>query len=113
MHDKKPSSPDSVDAIRAFSAPQSRLLLNYVDRGRIEKPLTAFRLARWAGEPPCFGWDPAELPAWLRERGFAVLSDYADRAMAATYFPPALAQDFPDRGGHVALCAPSVPAVLR
>jgi hypothetical protein len=42
-----------------------------------------------------------------------VLSDYADRALAATYFPPALAQDFPDRGGHVALCAPSAPTVLR
>jgi hypothetical protein len=81
--------------------------------GRVLRVITAFRLARWAGETPCFGWNPAELPAWPRDRGFAVLSDYADRALAATYFPPALAQDFPDRGGHVALCAPSAPTVLR
>jgi hypothetical protein len=43
---------------------------------------------------------------WLRERGFVVLADHADRALAARYFRPELAHAFPDRGGHVALCAP-------
>ena len=106
MYLTEKANSDTVAAIHAFSAPNSRLLVNYVDRVRIEQPLTAFRIAGWAGEPACFGWDPIELPGWLRERGFVVLSDHADRALAARYFPPALAHAFPDRGGHVALCAP-------
>jgi hypothetical protein len=64
------------------------LLVNYVDRVRIEQPLTAFRIAGWAGEPARFGWDPIELPRWLHERGFVVLSDDADRAGRQILPPP-------------------------
>lgn len=35
--------------------------VNYVGPVRIEQPLTAFRIAGWAGEPACFGWNPIDL----------------------------------------------------
>jgi methyltransferase (TIGR00027 family) len=96
---------ETVAAVRVMSAPGSRLVMNYSDRARIEKKRAGIRAMRWVGEPPRFGWDPAALPQWMRERGFAVLSNLSDRELAAKYFPPALAGSYPRRGSNVALCA--------
>ena len=77
-------SAEAVDAVLDFvhsTAPGNKLLFTYVDRRAIDEaaPYRGSRLLRWtlrrSGEPWTFGIDPAQLPAFLRERGFELLSD--------------------------------------
>lgn len=85
----------SLRAIATWSAPGSELALTYVPRAQLTRPSLAVRavlaLVKQLGEPFRFGWDPAELPAYLAARGFALASDIASDAAARQLLPRALA----------------------
>jgi methyltransferase (TIGR00027 family) len=82
---------DTVGAVRAFSAPGSGLGFNYVEIESLIAPRRSERVFRWVaarrGEPFRFGFDPAALPGWLRERGFLLQSDETFDALAARWLP--------------------------
>ncbi len=77
-------SAEAVDATFRFmsaTAPGSRMLFTYVHRDVLDHP-AAFagtrllvRTLRHVGESWTFGFDPAELPAYLQQRGLTLLAD--------------------------------------
>lgn len=79
--------------LTAALGPGSPLLFTYVHRGIIDGS-AHFRGAREAmehverlGEPFTFGFDPAELPTYLRDRGFELAWDVAVSDAARCYYP--------------------------
>lgn len=77
-----------------LAAPASRLIFTYVDRGALDGSIHFAEAARWrgwvrfSGEPFTFGFEPAELPAYLADRGFRLLTDITTAAAAERYCPP-------------------------
>jgi len=71
----------SVRAVRAYSAVGSQLAMTYATRDVIDRPKPTGRflsaILASIGEPYRFGWDRAELPSWLGERGFEQSRDVA------------------------------------
>ncbi|MGN6104358.1 MAG: hypothetical protein ACTHU0_04580, partial [Kofleriaceae bacterium] len=57
------------------------------------------------GEPWRFGWDPAELPAYLGERGLELVADISMAEAAREMLPPALARHIHAGDRRVALAA--------
>jgi methyltransferase (TIGR00027 family) len=82
----------SVRAVRALSAPSSVLAFNYIDRSRIEGPLSALKSERLVvgavGEPFRFGFDPRTLGEWLDARGYRLESDEGYDELARRWLPP-------------------------
>jgi methyltransferase (TIGR00027 family) len=74
-------------------APTSRLIFTYVHRGALDGSLHFDEAARWrgwvrfSGEPFTFGFDPAELPAYLSARGFTPIFDLSTAQAAGRYCP--------------------------
>jgi len=99
----------TVRAVRAFSAEGSRFAFTYFDRGRLEHPTVSMRVRRRivarAGEPFRFGWDPADLPAWMRARGFEVQRDREARQWARELLPARWASRCAGAGSHIAIAA--------
>jgi methyltransferase (TIGR00027 family) len=97
----------AVRAVHAFGAAGSRLALTYIDRSAIARPhgeqRLHQRLVARAGEPWRFGWDPGELPSWFGERGFRLVSDVTDGALAARFYPRKAARRFTQNIRHIAL----------
>jgi methyltransferase (TIGR00027 family) len=66
----------SVRAVHAYAAPGSALVFNYVEAEMLAKPSLLGHLASFVvnrvGEPFTWGWNPTQLPAWLKERGWDV-----------------------------------------
>jgi methyltransferase (TIGR00027 family) len=81
----------SLRAIRAWSAPGSELAMTYFARTRIDRPSLATRVISTVvarvGEPWKWGWDPAELPRYLADRGFSVARDLAMSEAARELLP--------------------------
>ena len=87
-------SAEAVDATFRFvrtSAPGSRILFTYVHRDVLAHP-AAFsgtrlmvRTLRHVGESWTFGFDPAELPAYLQQRGLLLLADVGSVEYRARY----------------------------
>jgi methyltransferase (TIGR00027 family) len=81
-------------------APKSHLIFTYVHRGALDGSVEFPEAARWkssvgsAGEPFIFGFDPAGLPVYLRERGFTLMHD-SSTAEAATAYNQALHRQEP------------------
>jgi len=88
-------SADAIDAtvrtVRAYAAPGSLLGFTYAELHTIHRPRGWERVDQWfiarAGEPFRFGFDPAAVPAFLHERGFALQSDQSLAAFAAEKLP--------------------------
>jgi methyltransferase (TIGR00027 family) len=91
-------TPEAVDAalrdIAALAPPQSAVVFTYIHRDLLEDPArfeggpeTTARV-RSVGEPFRFGFDPAELPAYLRARGLALERDEATAEAAHRYLAP-------------------------
>ena len=85
----------SLRAIRAWSAAGSELAITYFTRARLERPslparVVAAVVAR-VGEPLRWGWEPAELPGYLADRGFTVVEDVTMAEAARELLPPAFA----------------------
>ncbi len=96
-----------VAAVRDLSAAGSPFALTYLDRAGIERPPLRLRVVRAVvarlGEPFRWGWDPAELPAWLGARGFAVVSDRTDAELARELFPARFAATYHGGLRHIAV----------
>ncbi len=95
----------TLAAIRAFGSGESRIVLNYIERSHIGR-LRSHRIAARLGEPMRFGWEPAELSPWLRERGFALMVDRSDSDLARQLFPARWSHRFRAAGGRIALVRP-------
>jgi methyltransferase (TIGR00027 family) len=93
MYLSEPAIDASLRAIRAWSAAGSELGVTYFSRARLQRQELATRairaVVRRLGEPWTFGWDPAELPAYLAERGFAIAADRAMGEAARDLLPRA------------------------
>jgi methyltransferase (TIGR00027 family) len=88
MYLTEPAIDATLRAIRAYSAPGSRLAMTYFEKRRMTRPsLIRMIVSRW-GEPWRFGWAPDELPGYLAARGFALVEDH-DLADAARTLLPA------------------------
>jgi methyltransferase (TIGR00027 family) len=82
-------SDGAVDAtlatIRALAAPGSVLVFTYVHAGVIDGSVVFPEAERWvqnvqrAGEPWTFGLRPADVPDFLRARGFELVTDVSTR----------------------------------
>ncbi len=91
-------SAEAVDAtlrqLAALGAPGSRVVFTYLEagplagRGGEEGAGATIEVVRRAGEPFRFGLDPAELPAYLAERGFELLEQASSAELAARYLHP-------------------------
>jgi methyltransferase (TIGR00027 family) len=72
-------------------APDSRLVLTYVDKGALDGTRTFRGARRWgswvriSGEPFIFGFDPATLADSLRPRGFLLQGDASTAEAAGRY----------------------------
>jgi methyltransferase (TIGR00027 family) len=91
MYLSQPAIDATVGAVRALSGPGSQFAITYFDRAWIERPPLSTRLLRRfvasLGEPFRSGWDPAELPRWLDDRGFRLRWDRTDLELAARLLP--------------------------
>jgi methyltransferase (TIGR00027 family) len=98
----------TLSAVREYSCPGSLLAVTYFERTRmIQNPGLWQRVVRTfvsgIGEPFRFGWDVGELEPWAAARGFEVVSDEVDAALAQKFFPPELASQTKNLGRHVAV----------
>jgi len=77
--------------VARYSGPGSLFTFTYFDRALLTEnagDARGVRLAvRLMGEPFRHGFDPAALPRWLDERGFALARDESARALAARMLP--------------------------
>ena len=115
MYLTEPAIDASVAAIHAYSADGSQLAMTYFHRARIERPSLATRMIKavvaGVGEPFRWGWVPAELPAWMASRGFALERDISLADAARTLLPPELARIVHDPDRRVAIVAREAIAV--
>ena len=99
----------TVDAVGALSAPGSPFAFTYLDRTALDHPPLRLALlgavAARLGEPLRFGWDPLELPSWLAERGFSLVSDRTDARLARELFPPRFSATYHGGLRHIAVAA--------
>jgi methyltransferase (TIGR00027 family) len=74
--------------LRGATPPGSRLIFTYIDKGVLDRTTN---FANWKdavaaeGEPWTFGFDPAELPAYLAERGLRLVEDVTTRKAAERF----------------------------
>jgi methyltransferase (TIGR00027 family) len=102
---------ETVASVHAWSAPGSRLAMEYFRRASIVERPGLERLVAGAvllrDEPFRFGWEPWELPTWLAARGFVLEVDHADAALARQHLSPGHLRMFHDARGawefHLAL----------
>jgi len=81
-------------------------MLHYIEHHHIERHTILHVVATRVGEPMRFGWEASDLPGWLSRRGFELLSDHDDEALARVLFPPAWAEGFGGAGGRIAVARP-------
>jgi hypothetical protein len=81
--------------------------MSYFTRDLIARPTRSAwavgRMVAGAGEPHRFGWVPAELPAWLQARGFAVEWDRDLGDSARDLLPPRAAGHVREEGRRCVL----------
>jgi methyltransferase (TIGR00027 family) len=90
-------TPEAVDAnfryVAKTSGPGSQIAFTYLHRGVIDgshQPPGSRQVearVRAVGEPWTFGFDPAELPAYLADRGLELLEDVSPAEAAPRYVP--------------------------
>ena len=108
----------SLRAIRAWSYTGSQLAMTYFAKSRITRPSLVTRAMKAVvgafGEPWKFGWQPEELPAYLRERQWELVRDLSMADAAQSLLPPKFAATLvgPDRRFALA-AAPESLAVAR
>jgi len=108
MYLSEPAIEETLAAVRRLGAPSSPLVFTYFERQRIQRPDSAALraaagvVARVAGEPFRFGWDPAKLREWLAARGFVLERDSSEAALA-TLLPPDWRSHVKPFGDHVAV----------
>ncbi len=107
MYLTEPAIDSSLRAIRAWSAPGAQLAMTYVSRRKSRRPsiTTAAIKAVVAriGEPWRWSWDPAELPAYLAQRGFALERDVTMADAGRELLPAKFAAQVVDPERRIAL----------
>jgi O-methyltransferase involved in polyketide biosynthesis len=83
------------------------MVLHYIERSRIESRTIWHFASSRVGEPLRFGWEPSALPAWLRARGFELLSDRSDDELARELFAKQSVDTLQGAGGRIALARPT------
>ncbi|MBI1949654.1 MAG: class I SAM-dependent methyltransferase [Deltaproteobacteria bacterium] len=95
MYLSEPAVDTTARAIAALSAPGSRFVFTYVERGALERPGFVYRLVAklvsFVGEPLRFGFEPSELPSWTASRGFTLEHDVSFHDAAELLLPARLA----------------------
>src|SRR5947209_9180882 len=85
-------SAEAVDstlrAIARLATRGSRVVFTYLDRAGGRGLGAAARTVRLVGEPFSFGFDPAELPAYLAGRGLRAIEDVSAAELAERYLHP-------------------------
>ncbi|HTJ35193.1 MAG TPA: SAM-dependent methyltransferase [Dactylosporangium sp.] len=90
----------TLRALAALLAPGGRIVFTYVDRAALDGTGGFDGVEEWhdavrrGGEPWTFGFRPADLPAYLAERGLRLVEDVSTRDAAARYLEP-LGRDEP------------------
>ncbi len=85
----------TLQFIAATGAPGSRILFTYVHRGLLDGSVVfagtehLFATLERSGEPWTFGLEPAELPAYLDDRGLKLVWDLGASEYRARYMGPA------------------------
>jgi methyltransferase (TIGR00027 family) len=106
MYLSEPAIDATLAAVRAFSN-DSRLAMTYIDKRALEVPSTGValsaRIVKRVGEPWRFGWLPSALPSWLRGRGWSVVSDESDAALALRLLPAKVLHHFEKAERRLAL----------
>jgi len=109
MYLSEPAIDASLRAITEWSGPEGELAMTYFAKDRLAKPSLATRaiqaVVSTIGEPWRWGWAPAELPAYLAERGLALRDDISLADAARELLPANLASAIPDPGRRVALAS--------
>ena len=99
----------SLRAIATWSCARSMLAMTYVAKTGFAKPSLAMRaiqaLVSTVGEPWRFGWEPAQLPEYLRERGLELVDDISLADAAQMLLPAELARHVADRDRRVAFAS--------
>jgi len=116
MYLTEPAIEATVAAVRGLSAPGSVLVFTYFDRAHGSRSTLSGQflsaLVAGAGEPFRWGWDPAALPAWLAERGWALDEDRDTAVAAQDLLPASYARHVRERGRRIAV-ARVAPAPRR
>ena len=99
MYLTEPAIDASLRAIADYSCPTSQLAMTYQSHipGRtlgLGTRLVEAAVAR-LGEPFKWRWEPAALPAYLEERGFALADDVSTPEAAEQVLPADLARSIP------------------
>jgi methyltransferase (TIGR00027 family) len=109
MYLSEPAIEATFAAVRRLGGAGSRLVFTYYERAALDHPRPAARALRaflaGVGEPFRFGWDPAELPDWLEERGFALAADHTEVELAQMLLPASYSARVAREGRHVAVAA--------
>jgi methyltransferase (TIGR00027 family) len=89
---------EAVDVLFRYvarnAAAGSQMVFTYIHRGALDGSVTFPRAAqtlasvRGVGEPYTFGFDPAELPAYLAARGLRLIEDVGAREYREWYLAP-------------------------
>jgi methyltransferase (TIGR00027 family) len=87
--------------LASLIGPGSPVIFTYVDAGLLDGSATfaggetTMRAVRRVGEPFTFGFVPSEVPAYLAERGFELVSDERVADAAARFYPAGKCPDAP------------------
>lgn len=107
----------SLRAIAAWSAPGSEIAVSYLSKAQLARPSLAARalqaVVQGLGEPFKFAWEPEELPAYLRARGFELARDLSTADAAHELMPPELATQHARDNSHIAFARVAAGAPSR
>ena len=90
----EPAVDGTLRYLARMTASGSRIIFTYVDRAALDGTGKFSGVAEWhavvreQGEPWTFGFDPAELPGYVRERGMGLALDLSAREAADRYLVP-------------------------
>lgn len=95
MYLTEPAIDASLRAVADYSCRTSQLAMTYQAKFEGQQPSLAARAVSFVvarlGEPFRWYWDPAQLPAYLEARGFALADDVGTPEAADKLLPPDLA----------------------
>jgi O-methyltransferase involved in polyketide biosynthesis len=110
-------TPQAVDTTVRWTStvagPGSHLVMTYVHRGLIDGTQDFPHATAWvrsvqrAGEPFAFGFEPAELAAYLADRGWCLIDDLSTPEALAQYGLPVARVPSFYRIAHASLASPS------
>jgi methyltransferase (TIGR00027 family) len=89
-----PAVDGTLRQLAGLTASGSRIVFTYVDRGALDGTGGYTGVEEWRavlrrhGEPWTFGFDPAELPGYLAERGLLLTLDLSAQDLAVRYLGP-------------------------